>query len=91
MYELDASNIVLLIIWIGFGFWAASIAKSKARSPLLWGILAFLFPIVLFILPFLKPIAPVPGKWKECPACASIIKEDAKVCPHCQRDIDSNP
>ncbi|WP_430735502.1 hypothetical protein [Halodesulfovibrio aestuarii] len=88
MFGSNISNIILFIIWIGFGFFAASIAKSKGRSAPLWGILAFLFPIVLFILPFLTPIAPVPGKWKECHSCASIIKEKALVCPHCQRDLE---
>lgn len=87
MYDSGEYNIFLLVIWLAFAVWAGSIAKSKGRSVALWVILTFLFPISLLILAFLKPIAPVAGKWKECPHCASIIKEQAKVCPFCQRDI----
>lgn len=87
MFGFAVSEIILFLILTGLGCLAASIAKSKGRSEPIWENLGYVFPIVLFILPFLKPIAPVPGKWKECPACASIIKENAQVCPHCQRDI----
>lgn len=27
------------------------------------------------------------GKTKRCPYCSELIKSDALVCPHCQRDL----
>ncbi|MEX0624572.1 zinc ribbon domain-containing protein [Saccharospirillum sp.] len=31
--------------------------------------------------------AVISSKMKKCPSCAELIKKEAKVCKHCQRDV----
>lgn len=59
----------------------AAIAHSKGRNFFLWwvyGVALWIFALIHSIL--LKPR-------RSCPHCAEVVKVEATVCPHCQRDI----
>ena len=68
------------------GALCAIIASFKNRNPVVWFsfgawfVLASL--IVLLFLPRLHD--------RLCPYCLEGVAMDARVCPHCQRDINSN-
>jgi hypothetical protein len=82
-----------LVIGLLLGFPSAFIAKKKGRDFGRWltyGILVW--PIALIHSLLLKPGQNVIEKVlvsegnKECPHCAEIIKQEARVCSHCGRD-----
>ena len=84
----------LLIIIILIGIIPAAIAQGKGKSFVLW----WFYGSMLFIVALphalimkrddvaLERIQLSQGA-KKCPHCAEIIKEDAKVCKHCGRDV----
>lgn len=73
-----------LIFWILCGVGAALIASSKGGSGFLWFIMGILFgPFGLLFAFFAGPSR------VDCPHCKSRIREDATVCPNCQRDLSS--
>lgn len=90
MFGFNLSVVPFLILPIVAAFIGVIVAERKGRSSMGWAILGLLLPVSVIVLLFLKPAGAVPGKWKECPACASIIKDKASVCPHCQRDVEKS-
>jgi hypothetical protein len=66
------------------GLIPASIASSKGREFLPW----WLYGWALFIaaLPHALMMQPA-GKKRRCEHCAETIRVEAKVCPHCQKDV----
>ena len=42
--------IVWIVVALAFAFICASIASNKGRSPLLWGILGLVFPVIALIV-----------------------------------------
>lgn len=78
-----------IIICLIAGFAGGAVASAKGRSSLGWFILCFILPIAIVVLLFLKEAGAVSGVTQQCPHCAEIIKWEAKVCPHCQRDLVS--
>lgn len=77
---------VILVVLIGLI--PAAIASSKGRSFIGW----WIYGMALFIvaLPHALMAGPAGGK-RKCPFCAEPIRTEAKVCPHCQRDIPAAP
>jgi hypothetical protein len=71
-----------LWIWLGFGAVVGSIAARRRGFSLALGLIGGLLLGLLSPLLFL-----VPGKRQKCPHCAEWVKIEAKVCPHCQRQI----
>jgi hypothetical protein len=47
--------VILAAFWVIFLFTTMSIARSKGRSPLLWGLLAVFFPLITVIVVLLLP------------------------------------
>jgi hypothetical protein len=47
--------LVIVFFWIVFLTLTMSIARSKGRSPLLWGLLAVFFPLITVIIVLLLP------------------------------------
>lgn len=75
----------IFIIAILLGLIPASIAKKKGYSFAKWWFYgAMLFIVALPAALLLKPNE----KLRECPKCAELVKEKAKVCKHCGNELE---
>ncbi|RJQ45463.1 MAG: zinc ribbon domain-containing protein [Nitrospiraceae bacterium] len=67
------------------GIAGSIIAGRKGRHPVGWFIACALVPLLIVVIALLPPLVSR-GYTKKCHYCAEIIKEDAIVCKHCNRD-----
>lgn len=84
----------LLLFWFIGAIVVAIIANSKGRLPGPWFLYGFfLLPIAFVHILVISPteIAEMARQKRAgrrpCPFCAEMIRPEAKVCPHCQRDL----
>lgn len=79
----------IFFLLIVLSFIPAFIANKKGRNFGAWYAYAFLiFPIAFFHSLFLNENEKTPGR-KKCPYCASIIPEEAGICPACKKQQSS--
>lgn len=84
-------------IWIICAIVCAVIASSKNRSGAGWFFLGLLLGIFgVIIIACLSKVEPtiIGGAgpavaYRKCPHCAETILAEAKVCKHCQRDVNA--
>jgi hypothetical protein len=75
----------------------ANYAQNKGRSYWKYFILCFLLsPIITFIIAAVsrpseesKEKSAIKRGGKKCPACAEVVKADAKICKHCRSDLST--
>ena len=79
-------TLILIMVGIFFGVIAAVIARQKGRSEIRWFMAGFFFHIIGLIALFLPPVVKA-GRTKKCPACAEIVKAEARVCRFCRSEI----
>lgn len=88
------------MIWIGwliFSFLVATWASSKGRSWFGYFVLSLLLsPLVGAIVvaiagqnkPALESAAVQSGEMRKCPACAELIRSEARKCRHCGTEVE---
>ena len=87
----------VLIFAVLLGLIPAMIAQSKGRSFGLW----WLYGAMLFIIALPHSLIMSADKksvearqlsegMKKCPYCAALVKEEAKVCRYCNRELAEN-
>ena len=84
MTALLDSPMILLLFFSLLGAIIGIAAAQKRGLHIAAGIIGGLLLGPLAVLMFL--ITPE----RKCPFCAETIKKEAKVCPHCQRDLPTD-
>lgn len=84
----------ILIIAVLIGLIPAAIARGKGKSFGLWwfygaAIFIVALPHAIFMRADERALESkqLSSGMKKCPSCAELIKQDARVCKHCQRDV----
>ena len=81
-------DVILILIWgFIFGIIGDVIAYYRSASIGKGFLAGFLLGPFGILLVFALPKVPQEGRTKKCPYCAEIIKEDAKVCKHCNKEF----
>lgn len=76
---------IYLAIWLLCGLAAAAIGQRKGE-----GCTAFFVGMLLGPFGILLALMST-GNRRKCPHCAELVALEAKVCRHCQRDINAPP
>jgi hypothetical protein len=86
----------LILIWVGLSIAVGFLAQSKGRSGAGWFVLAILIsPLLAGLLALLLPPNRLEAAAREgrvpCRYCAELIRREAIVCPHCRKDVPTQP
>lgn len=82
-----------VIGWFGFALVVGVLAGHRGRNGAGWFFLSLaisplLAGVLLMALPKQENLA---GGLRKCPACAELVKSEAKVCRYCHRDLPPLP
>lgn len=83
MFGIGLQEILILAFFIVISVAGYRIAKKKQRNAWLWAIAIFIFPLSIIVLMCIG----FNHKTKLCPYCSEDIREEAKVCKHCGREV----
>lgn len=82
--------------WLLLAVLVAGYANSKGRSGIVFFLLSIVFsPLIGFVIALalspnsqaLEKRALATGEFRKCPACAELVKIDARICKHCRSEV----
>lgn len=78
-------TVVIIVVFVPPVMVGRHLGKSRSLGPFIGGLLGILLGwvgvLILLLYPYQVPM-------KRCPFCAERIQSAARVCKHCQRDLD---
>jgi hypothetical protein len=87
---------MVIILWLILSILVGAYANSKGRSGIGYFILSMILTPVLGLIiaiivePDIDKLvekAISTGKRRKCPYCAELVKNEAKICKHCGKEI----
>lgn len=85
-YAKPAVSLFLVIVAAGIA--GGFLAADRGRRVAGWCLLCALFPPILLLLYFARPLREVEGIYRKCPKCAALIRWHASVCRFCNAKQD---
>lgn len=79
---------LLAVAFAACGIIGAFVAYDKGRNPFAWFLFCAVFPVMLPVLLFLKPVHEVPGMIKRCPECGKFLTVGKTYCSECDRHVE---
>lgn len=75
-----------IVMAVVFAIVTAVAAHAKGRNSLGWFLAGLVIgPFALFVTAL--PNVPCPGQFVSCAACGEVLREDAKLCRYCGREL----
>lgn len=71
------------------GILGSIIAYKKGRNPLLWGLVCFIFPLLILVIG-IAPALVKTGKTRQCPYCSKVLAESDIDCRYCGKEMPIN-
>ena len=79
----------IIVFEVLVGILGSIIASKKGRNPLLWGLLCFIFPLLILVIGIAPPLVKS-GKTKQCPYCRKVLQESDTECRYCGKEMPIN-
>ena len=74
---------ILILVAFVPGIVGGAVARGKGRNYLLWFLLCFILPPLIFLILWLGPRNQVEGRFRKCPRCRGYSRWSATQCWHC--------
>lgn len=78
-----------IVFQVLIGILGAVIASKKGRNPLVWGLLCFIFPLLIFVIG-MAPSVRSGGQTRPCPSCGKAIRASSTECGYCGKEMPIN-
>jgi hypothetical protein len=78
-----------VVLQVLVGILGSIIAAKKGRNPFLWGLVCFIFPLLILVVGILPPLIKT-GKTKPCPYCRKVLQESDTECRYCGKEMPIN-
>ena len=76
----------LIVLQALTGLLGVIIASKKGRNPLFWGLLCFIFPLLIFVIG-IAPAIVTQGRTRQCPFCNKVLKASDVECRYCGKQM----
>ncbi|MBS1127307.1 MAG: hypothetical protein H6Q93_1296 [Nitrospirae bacterium] len=80
---------LIIVFQVLIGILSGIIALKKGRNPLFWGVICFIFPLLILIIGIAPPLLKS-GKTKPCPYCRKVLRESDTECRYCRKEMPIN-
>ena len=78
-----------VVLQVLVGILGSIIASKKGRNPFLWGLVCFIFPLLILVIG-IAPAMVKTGKTRQCPYCSKVLPESATECRYCGKENEGD-